>query len=101
MQSIGTQHVGLEALDRFQRNRGDRRGVLAATSTGGNVRQLEELPPNVGPTQCGSNRPLRARWGFSSLALQVEEILQRDLLSGHLPCFRGCSGNLLSLAVYN
>src|ERR1700676_2841157 len=37
------------------------------------------------------------RKGFPSLALQVQEILQRDPLSGHLFCFRGRSGNLLKV----
>jgi transposase len=29
------------------------------------------------------------RKGFPSLALQVQEVLKRDPLSGHLFCFRG------------
>src|SRR5258708_34080797 len=37
------------------------------------------------------------RKGFPSLALQVQEILQRDPLSGHLFCFRGRSGDLLKV----
>jgi transposase len=37
------------------------------------------------------------RKGFPSLALQVQEILQRDPLSGHLFCFRGRRGNLLKV----
>src|SRR5713101_3544841 len=37
------------------------------------------------------------RKGFASLSLQVQEILQRDPLSGHLFCFRGRSGNLLKV----
>jgi transposase len=32
------------------------------------------------------------RKGFPSLALQVQEILHRDPLSGHLFCFRGRRG---------
>ena len=35
------------------------------------------------------------RKGFASLSLQVQEVLRRDPLSGHLFCFRGRSGNLL------
>jgi transposase len=35
--------------------------------------------------------------GLSVVALQVQEIFQCDLLSGHLFCFRGCSGNLLKV----
>jgi transposase len=35
--------------------------------------------------------------GFASLALQVQEVLHRDPLSGHLFCFRGRRGNLLKL----
>lgn len=29
------------------------------------------------------------RKGFASLSLQVQEVLRRDPLSGHLLCFRG------------
>ena len=36
------------------------------------------------------------RKGFASLSLQVQEVLQRDPLCGHLFCFRGRRGNLLS-----
>jgi transposase len=37
------------------------------------------------------------RIGFPSLALQVQEILHRDPLGGHLFCFRGRRGNLLKV----
>src|SRR5689334_6358354 len=37
------------------------------------------------------------RKGFASLALQVQEVLRRDPLSGHLFCFRGRRGNLLKV----
>jgi transposase len=37
------------------------------------------------------------RKGFPSLALQVQQILQRDPLSGHLFCFRGRRGDLLKV----
>jgi transposase len=37
------------------------------------------------------------RKGFPSLALQVQEILRCDPLSGHLFCFRGRRGNLLKV----
>ena len=37
------------------------------------------------------------RKGFPSLALQVQEILHRDPLGGHLFCFRGRRGNLLKV----
>jgi transposase len=37
------------------------------------------------------------RRGFPSLALQVQEVLRRDPLSGHLFCFRGRRGNLLKV----
>jgi len=37
------------------------------------------------------------RKGFPSLALQVQEILHRDPLGGHLFCFRGRRGNLLKI----
>ena len=37
------------------------------------------------------------RKGFPSLALQVQEVLKRDPLGGHLFCFRGRSGDLLKV----
>jgi hypothetical protein len=37
------------------------------------------------------------RKGFASLSLQVQEVLRRDPLSGHLFCFRGRRGNLLKV----
>jgi len=37
------------------------------------------------------------RRGFPSLALQVQEVLKRDPLSGHLFCFRGRRGDLIKL----
>src|SRR5919108_121703 len=37
------------------------------------------------------------RKGFASLALQVQEVLKRDPLSGHLFCFRGRRGDLLKV----
>ena len=39
--------------------------------------------------------PYRYAGGFPSLALQVQEILHRDPLCGHLFCFRGRRGNLV------
>src|SRR5258708_4682190 len=40
----------VDTPNRLQRDRRDRRGVLAAPGIGGDVRQLEELPPRVRPT---------------------------------------------------
>ena len=37
------------------------------------------------------------RKGFASLALQVQEVLRRDPLCGHLFCFRGRRGDLLKV----
>ena len=37
------------------------------------------------------------RRGFPSLALQVQEVLKRDPLSGHLFCFRGRRGDLVKV----
>lgn len=37
------------------------------------------------------------RRGFPSLSLQVQEVLKRDPLSGHLFCFRGRKGDLLKI----
>lgn len=37
------------------------------------------------------------RRGFPSLSLQVQEVLKRDPLSGHLFCFCGRRGDLLKV----
>ena len=37
------------------------------------------------------------RKGFPTLSLQVQEVLRRDPLNGHLFCFRGRRGNLLKV----
>jgi transposase len=37
------------------------------------------------------------RKGFASLSLQVQEVLRRDRLCGHLFCIRGRRGNLLKV----
>lgn len=37
------------------------------------------------------------RRGFPSLALQVQEVLGKDPLGGHLFCFRGRRGDLLKV----
>ncbi|UFW43155.1 IS66 family insertion sequence element accessory protein TnpB [Bradyrhizobium sp. WSM471] len=37
------------------------------------------------------------RKGFASLSLQVQEVLRRDPLSGHVFCFRGRRGDLLKV----
>lgn len=35
------------------------------------------------------------RKGFASLALQVQKVLKRDLLGGHIFCFCGRRGDLI------
>ena len=37
------------------------------------------------------------RRGFPALSLQVQEVLRRDPVSGHLFCFRGRRGDLLKV----
>ena len=37
------------------------------------------------------------RKGFPGLSLQVQEVLRRDPLSGHLFCFRGRRGDLIKI----
>jgi len=51
----------IDALDRLKRDRRDRRRGFAAPCIGGDVGQLEELPPGVSPAQCRRDRPLRTR----------------------------------------
>jgi len=52
--------------DRLQRDRRDRSRILAPPCIGGDVRQLEELPPGMGPAQrrcdrCRSTRGIVER----------------------------------------
>ena len=51
----------VNALDRFQRNRRDRRSGLSAPGIGRDVSQFKELPPCMGPAQCCRDRSLRSR----------------------------------------
>jgi hypothetical protein len=51
----------VDALDRFERDGRDRGRFLAAPGISRDVCQLEELPSRMGPTECGGDRPLRAR----------------------------------------
>ena len=51
----------VNALERFKRDRRDRRCILPAPSIGGDVCQLEELPSRMGPAECGGDWPVRAR----------------------------------------
>ncbi|MCK1619720.1 hypothetical protein IVA96_24705 [Bradyrhizobium sp. 159] len=39
----------MDALDRLEGNRRDRGSILVSPRTTGDARQLEELPPGVGP----------------------------------------------------
>ena len=50
----------VNAFDCLQRDRRDRSRILASPSIGSDVRQLEELPPGMGPAQRRRDRPLRA-----------------------------------------
>ena len=52
---------GVHASDRLQRDRRDRSRILAPPCIGGDVRQLEELPPGMGPAQRRCDRSLGAR----------------------------------------
>jgi transposase len=53
------------------------------------------LPPGVRVWLATGHTDMRK--GFPSLALQVQEVLRRDPLSGHLFCFRGRRGDLLKV----
>ena len=48
---------GVNAPDRLQRDRRDRSRILASPCIGGDVRQLEELSPGMGPAQRRGDRP--------------------------------------------
>ena len=86
-----------------------REGLLASgAATAGFVRCHRSGPDRAGPRATMIPLPAGVRvWlatghtdmrkGFPSLALQVQEILHRDPLGGHLFCFRGRRGNLLKV----
>ena len=85
----------VNALNRLQRNRRDRRCVLSAPCIGSDIGQLEELSPCVCPAQCGRNRSLRAR-GIVELVVPaigvgLQDALEdaaRDARAFVLSCFR-------------
>jgi transposase len=55
---------------------------------------------DLGAEQCSGvagDRTHRYAQGIASLSLQVQQVLRRDPLGGHLFCFRGRSGNLLKV----
>ena len=68
---------GVDALDRFERNRRDRRGLLAAPGIGRDIRQLEELPAGMCPTEGGGDRSPRAR-GIVELVVAAVGVSLQD-----------------------
>jgi len=52
-------------------------------------------------TGLAGDRAYDMRKGFASLALQVQEVLRRDPLCGHLFCFRGRRGDLLLKVIWH
>jgi len=71
----------VNAFDCLQRDRRDRSRILASPSIGSDVRQLEELPPGMGPAQRRRDRPLRAR-GIVQLVVAVVGIRLQDAAEG-------------------
>jgi transposase len=70
-------------------------GVGGAQGTGQDqAASMISVPTGVGS---GWPRGTDMRKGFASLSLQVQEVLRRDPLCGHLFCFRGRRGNLLKV----
>src|SRR3982074_3237063 len=55
------------------------------------------IPVPSGVRVCLATAHTDMRKGFASLSLQVQEILHRNPLSGHLFCFRGRRGDLLKV----
>jgi hypothetical protein len=68
---------GVDALDRFECDWRDRRRRLAAPGVGRDIRQLEELPARMCPTQGGGDRPLRAR-GIVKLVVATVSVGLKD-----------------------
>ena len=66
----------IDALDRFERDRRDRWRFVPTPSVGRDIRQLEELPSSVRPTQGGGNRSLRSRGGVQLVVAAVGVRLQ-------------------------
>ena len=75
----------VDAPDRLQRDRRDRRRVLAAPGVGRDVGQLEELPPRMGPTQRRRDRPLRARRIVEPVVAAIGVRLQDAGEAGQVP----------------
>jgi hypothetical protein len=72
---------GVNAFDCLQRDRRDRSRILASPCIGGDVRQLEELSPGMGPAQRRRDRPLRAR-GIVQLVVAAIGIRLQDAAEG-------------------
>ena len=70
-------------------------GTLWSASSG-RWRRWRDPGPFRRPGLAG-DRHTDMRKGFPGLSLQVQEVLRRDPLSGHLFCFRGRRGDLLKV----
>jgi hypothetical protein len=61
----------IDALDRFECDRRDRWRFVPTPSVGRDIRQLEELPSSVRPTQGGGDRSLHSRGGVQLVVAAV------------------------------
>jgi transposase len=69
--------------------------AVLARGSGGAGAAMIAVPSNVRVLLATGHTDMRK--GFATLSLQVQEVLRRDPLGGHLSCFRGRSGNLLKV----
>src|SRR5436190_11114680 len=72
-----------------------RRFSGAGAGSGGAGATMIPLPSGVRVWLANGHTDMRK--GFPGLSLQVQEVLRRDPLSGHLFCFRGRRGDLLKV----
>jgi transposase len=82
------------AADHGRDRRGDRVGDDQGAGQGHRASMIP-IPTGVRVWLATGHTDMRK--GFASLSLQVQEVLRRDPLNGHLFCFRGRRGNLLKV----
>jgi transposase len=72
--------------------------TVSATDEGADAEQAAAMiPVPTGVRVWLATGHTDMRKGFATLALQVQEVLRHDPLSGHLFCFRGRRGHLLKV----
>jgi transposase len=62
---------------------------------------VAKFPVPVGVKMCLATGRTDVRNGFASLALQAQEVFERDPLGGHAFCFRSLHGDVIKIIWHN